>query len=74
MSGPGQGSYTASIDNRTVGTYSAQASAVQYDRLLYAAHGLVDGQVHYLQLTNLEDGASLAFDYAIVSTGIPDAK
>jgi len=67
IAGPQQGAYVASLNNQTVGTYSAQQSAVDYNYVLFAAHGLEDGQNHYLTLTSLDSG-SLAFDVAWVTS------
>jgi hypothetical protein len=68
MSGPTQGTYTASLDNITIGNYTAHADVMDYNHLLFAAHGLKDGEVHYLSFENTNDGLSLAFDYAVVTT------
>jgi hypothetical protein len=69
MSGPDQGTYSATLDNHTMGQYTAQAAEVDYHHLLFAAHDLDDGKIHYLTLTNTQKEASLAFDYALISIG-----
>ena len=68
MSGPSQGYYTAILNNKTVGQYTAQADDVDYNYLLFAAHDLPDGQTHYLTLMNSEQSTSLAFDMAMIKT------
>lgn len=68
IAGEGQGSYSATLDNITIGQYTANARATDYHKLLFAAHGLRDGPLHYLTLSNIDDGSSLAFDVAIINS------
>lgn len=68
LSGPSQSSYIAQLDNTTVGTYTARAADTDYHHLLFSAHDLQDGVTHQLTLVNAQEGASLAFDYAVVTS------
>jgi len=56
------------MDGNEVGNYSAQSEETDYRHLLFEAHGLADGRAHTLTLVNGVEGASLAFDYAIIQT------
>ncbi|RSH91113.1 hypothetical protein EHS25_010289 [Saitozyma podzolica] len=68
LSGPSQSPYIAQLDNSTVGTYTARAADTDYHHLLFSAHDLQDGVTHQLTLVNAQEGASLAFDYAVVTS------
>ncbi|WVO12599.1 hypothetical protein L204_100204 [Cryptococcus depauperatus] len=67
IAGPDQGSFSASIDNKTIGTYSAQQNSVDYKKLLFQAIDLSDGMPHTLTLTNVGNH-SFAFDYALIQS------
>ncbi|ODO10116.1 hypothetical protein I350_02344 [Cryptococcus amylolentus CBS 6273] len=64
LAGPDQGSFTAAIDNTTVGFFCAQQDNVDYHHLIFDTEVTGEG-VHYLTLTN-SGNQSLAFDYAVV--------
>jgi hypothetical protein len=68
LSGPSQSSYIAQLDNTTIGTYTARTADTEYHHLLFSAHDLQDGVTHELTLVNAQDGASMAFDYAVVTS------
>ncbi|WWD18502.1 hypothetical protein CI109_102954 [Kwoniella shandongensis] len=75
ISGPEQGSFLATLDNHTLGTYSAynDQGDTNYHHLLFTAHQLEDGPIHTLTLTNQGsseggEGDGLAFDYAVVQS------
>ena len=72
MAGPDQGLYTISLDDRKSITYTAKADSVDYKHLLFSAHGLVDGEVHTLEMVNEAEGGSLVYDYFEVQTGTKD--
>ncbi|ORY24292.1 hypothetical protein BCR39DRAFT_500213 [Naematelia encephala] len=67
IAGPDQGAYSVTLNNVTVGNFSAEADTVDYHHLLFATHGLDDGPMHYLTLTN-EGQTSLAFDMAYITS------
>ena len=69
ISGAAQGSYRAVVDGELIGNYSARSEATDYRHLLFEVHNLADGEPHTLTLVNDVEGASLAFDYAIIQTG-----
>ncbi|KAK8858618.1 hypothetical protein IAR55_002847 [Kwoniella newhampshirensis] len=71
ISSPDQGSFLATLDDHTLGTYAMTETDPQktdYHHLIFAAHGLEEGQSHTLTLTNQIEGKGLAFDYAVVES------
>lgn len=69
MAGPEQGAYAVSLNNGTATSYDAGQNEVDYHHLLFEAHGMEDGVLHYLTMTDMAD-TSLAFDVAYVTTGM----
>ena len=63
------------LNDETVGGQDGTAGG-EWDlhRLLFATHGLEDGVTHRLTLTNLDEGMSLAFDMAIISSSAAFAR
>ncbi|KAK4684884.1 hypothetical protein P7C73_g5279, partial [Tremellales sp. Uapishka_1] len=66
MSGPEQGQFTATLDGRVVGEYTAHDQTTDHHHLLFSAHGL-SSTAHTLRLTNADEGSSLAFDVAYIT-------
>lgn len=53
---------------------SAQAQAVAYDHILFAADGLEPDVNHTLTFTNLEEGKWFGFDYAEILNVVAEVK